>query len=73
LEACEWDEDLMNRAFEDLNEAIGRYSGLRLEDLVDHIRKSMRARSWDDEVIRHLLALVKTEVEGELNNMRGEA
>lgn len=73
LEACDWDDDLMNRAFEDLNDAIGGYSGLRLDDLVDHIRRSMRERCWDDEIIKRLLVLVKTEVEGELNNIRGEA
>ena len=64
LEACDWDEDMVSRAFEDLNEAIGGYSGLRLDDLVDHIRKSMRGRCWDDEIIKRLLCTRKNRSRG---------
>ena len=73
LEACGWDEDLMLQAFDDLNASISNCSGLSMNELADHLRKDLRKKDYDDELIRQLLKLVQAEVENEINNLRGEA
>lgn len=73
LEACGWDEDYMERAFDDLNASISSCSGLSMNELADHLRKDLRKKEYDDELIKQLLKLVQAEVENEINNLRGEA
>tara|TARA_Y100000389_G_C17043815_1_gene309390 strand:+ start:61 stop:336 length:276 start_codon:yes stop_codon:yes gene_type:complete len=73
LEACGWDEDLMLHAFDDLNVSVSSCSGLSMNELADHLRKDLRKKGHDDMLIKQLLRLVQTEVENEINNLRGEA
>ena len=73
LEACDWDEELMDAAFVDLEDVIKGYGGVSLSSLADHIRKGLRSRKYDDAVIGCLLKLIEIEVQGEMNNIRGEA
>ena len=73
LEACDWDEDLMAQAFDDLGIAVSGCNSLSMNELADHMRKSLRIKCYDDKIIKQLLDLVRTEVENEINNLRGEA
>mgnify|MGYP003629336682 CR=1 FL=1 len=73
LEACDWDEDLMSQAFDDLNKSISTCNSLSLNELADHVRKDLRKKEYDDELIKQLFKLVQSEIENEINNLRGEA
>jgi len=73
LEACDWDEEVMNSAFEDLEDAIKSCTSLSVDELNTHIRKKMRAKFYSDEVIKSLLKLLNTEIQNEINVTRGEA
>ena len=73
LEACDWDEELVGSAFEDLESAIKSCTALSVNELNTHVRKKMRAQLYDDEVIKKLLELLSIEVQNEINTTRGEA
>ena len=73
LEACGWDEELVDAAFVDLGDVIKGYGGTSLSSLADHIRKGLRSKKYDDRIIGCLLKLVEIEVQGEMNSIRGEA
>ena len=63
----------MNQAFDDLNISMAGCTGFSMNELADHLRKDLRKKNYDDELIKQLLKLVQTEVENEINNFRGEA
>jgi len=73
LEACDWDEEVMNSAFEDLEDVIKSCTSLSVDELNTHIRKKMRAKFYSDEVIKSLLKLLNIEIQNEINVTRGEA
>jgi len=73
LESCDWDEEVMNSAFEDLEDVIKSCTSLSVDELNTHIRKKMRAKFYSDEVIKSLLKLLNTEIQNEINVTRGEA
>ena len=58
LEACDWDEELVESAFEDLESAIKSCTALSVNELNTHVRKKMREQLYDDEVIKKLLELL---------------
>ena len=73
LEACDWDEDLMDQSFVDLELMLKEYSGISIDSLNNHVRKGMRKKKYDDAIIRSLLELIRVEVESEITTIRGEA
>jgi hypothetical protein len=75
LEACGWDDDVTNSVIDELNESVKAFSGSSIEQLVSHVRKTLREKH-EDEVVRCVIELLKIEVGKEVRELqvlRGEA
>lgn len=73
LEACDWDEEKVEELLKDLNSVFADFKGFLPDQLLDKVRKALRKKGYDDELIRLLFAYLEIEIENEVNTLKGEA
>jgi|ETNvirenome_6_85_1030632.scaffolds.fasta_scaffold26494_4 hypothetical protein len=72
LEACDWDEDIMDAAFKDLDSVLSSSTALSAHELSIEIRKKLRIKMYNDEVIKLLIKLINIEIKNEILTTKGE-
>jgi len=72
LEACGWDDELLEETIDSFMESLNTFSGTSKEGILTHVRKKMRG-NHSDEVVKLCLKLLESQIELEINNLKNEA